>query len=327
MNKNHLLRLLRVSRTGYISGAELATELGVSRTAVWKRIRALEREGYGIEAVPSKGYRLIASPDLISIDDLQQELATRVIGRDIRYVTSVPSTNTTAMAMAQNGAAEGTAVVAETQTGGKGRLGRTWVSPPGNLYLSIILRPPLPTHKAPLITLMGAVAVALAVRKATGIEAGIKWPNDILVKDRKVGGLLTEMSAEPDRLKHVVLGLGLNVNQDHDALPDGIRGTATSLAETRGNAMDRTLVLRALLEELDTWYESFLRDEILVLNAWRRLNVTLGREVAVNGQGSMLRGLAKDIDKEGRLVVVQADGTAHAVAAGDVTLLKRSDMP
>lgn len=323
MDKSHLLRLLGSASAGYVSGADLAAALGVSRTAVWKQIRLLERDGYRIEAVPSKGYRLTSVPDRIDIGRLRTGLATAVVGREISYVESSVSTNTLAMGMATDGAPDGTVVIAETQTGGKGRLGRTWASPRGNLFLSVILRPSLPTHRAPIITLMGAVAVAAAIRTYTGLNAGIKWPNDILIGGRKAGGLLTEMSAEQDRIRHVVLGIGVNVNLDRAELPDGVAETATSLAAEQGGTLDRTTLLRAVLEELDRWYACLLGDETAVLEAWKALNVTLGRAIAVSGQDGTFTGIATDIDTEGRLLVLLTDGTTRTVAAGDVTILKR----
>ncbi len=323
MDKDDILRLLRASPAGFVSGAELAAAMGVSRTAVWKHIRSLQRQGYGIEAVPSKGYRITALPDVILVSDLRAPgSARRIIGSDIRYLPETASTNTAAMELAQNGAPEGTAVLAETQTGGKGRLGRMWVSPRGNVYLSVVLRPVVPVNKAPLITLLGAVAVASAVRSYPGLEAGIKWPNDVLLAGKKVAGLLSEMSAEPDRIRHIVLGIGVNVNMDPRKLPADVRPLATTLAAAAGRPVDRTAFLRQLLGELDRWYALFLKDEAAVLSAWRSLNVTLGRRVAVRTGGPAMEGSARDVDDEGRLVVVLDSGTVHHVAAGDVTLVK-----
>lgn len=322
MHNDDILRLLRSSPSGYVSGAELAASLGVSRTAVWKRIRALVREGYGIDAVPSKGYRLFASPDLLHLDEVARALTGAMIGREIVYRSSVASTNTLAMELAQEGAAEGTVVVAEVQTGGKGRLGRTWISPRGSLAFSVILRPAVPTHKAPLVTLMGAVAAARAIQERTGLAAGIKWPNDVLVEGRKVCGLLTEMSAEPDRIRHLVLGIGMNVNLDLAELPPGVRERSTSLAAEASGFVERTGLLSEILAQLDHGYRRFLADEPSVLDAWRGLNVTLGRRVAVSGAAEAFSGIARDIDKEGRLIVLLDDGTRQAVAAGDVTIRK-----
>jgi BirA family biotin operon repressor/biotin-[acetyl-CoA-carboxylase] ligase len=323
MNQDDILKHLRSSRAGFVSGAQLAETLGVSRAAVWKHIKALERDGYGIEAVPSKGYRLLSTPDRIVASDLADRSGLRTIGRTIVHREEVASTNTLAMELAQQGAENGTVVIAESQTGGKGRLGRSWISPRGNLYLSVILRPAVPVHKAPLVTLMGAVAVAAALHKHIGIAAGIKWPNDILVGGRKIAGLLTEMSAEPDRIRHIVLGIGVNVNMDLRELPPDVRRASSTVAAAAGKNIDRTGLLRELLAELDRWYQQFLKNEAQVLTAWQERNVTLGNRVAVSGSGSRLEGVAHSIDADGRLILKMDDGALRTVAAGDVTLVKR----
>jgi BirA family biotin operon repressor/biotin-[acetyl-CoA-carboxylase] ligase len=322
MNKDDVLRLLRSSRSGHVSGAFLAAEMGVSRTAVWKHIKTLEREGYEIKAVPSKGYSLTFSPDVIVAGEVKQGLGTKTIGKEILQFAEVASTNTLAMELAQKGAADGTVIIAETQTGGKGRLGRSWTSPRGNLYVSVVLRPAVPISKAPLITLMGAVAVAAGVRRHCGVPAGIKWPNDILLSGKKVSGLLTEMSAEPDRIRHIVLGIGVNVNMDSKALQPDVRKMSTTLAAAVGKPVDRTALLRTLLAELDLWYRRFLQNDGEVLAAWKELNVTLGHRVTVSGGGATLEGLARGVDAEGRLILKLDDGTLRQVAAGDVTIMK-----
>jgi len=322
MNKDDVLNLLRSSRSGHVSGAALAAAMGVSRTAVWKHIKTLEREGFAIEAVPSKGYRLTASPDVIVVAEVKQGLVTKTIGKEIMHAGEVESTNTLAMNLAQKGAVDGTVVVAESQTGGRGRLGRTWTSPAGNLYMSLILRPAVPISKAPLITLMGAVAVASAIRKLCGIPAGIKWPNDILLSGKKVAGLLTEMSAEPDRIRHIVLGIGVNVNMDRKSLQPDVRRTATTLAAAMERPVDRTILLRTLIAELDLWYHRFLKRDTEVLTAWKALNVTLGHRVTVSGGGAKMEGLARGVDAEGRLMLELGDGTLRQVSAGDVTIMK-----
>jgi BirA family biotin operon repressor/biotin-[acetyl-CoA-carboxylase] ligase len=291
---------------------------------VWKHIKTLEREGFGIEAVPSQGYRIVSAPDTIRLDDLRRGFKTMVIGRDIQLLPTAVSTNTRAMELAATGAADGTVVIAETQTGGKGRLGRTWISPRGNLYLSVILRPDIPMHKAPLITLMGAVAVASSIRETLGLAAGIKWPNDILIAGKKVCGLLTEMSAEQDRIRHVVLGIGIDVNMPIEELPPVIRALTTTLAAEAGRTIDRTVFLRTLLVSLDHEYHVFLKDPAAVLREWESFNVTIGNRVAISGAGESIEGLAQGIDPEGRLIIKQDDGSLHTVAAGDVTILKGS---
>jgi BirA family biotin operon repressor/biotin-[acetyl-CoA-carboxylase] ligase len=291
---------------------------------VWKHIRTLEREGYGIEAVPSQGYRIVSVPDLLREGDIKPGLKTRVIGREIRLFPEVASTNTVAMKMASDGAPEGTVVLAETQTGGKGRRGRKWISPKGNLYMSVVLRPDIPLYKSPVITLMGAVAVASAIRGIYGVKASIKWPNDILISGRKLCGLLTEMSAEQDRVRHIVLGIGVDANMEPEALPPDVREHTTTLAAETGGKIDRTALLRHLLRELDRWYGVFLANERDVLQEWEALNVTTGNRVAISGAGEVLEGVAQGIDGEGRLIVRLDDGTVRTVAAGDVTILKKT---
>ena len=311
------------SKTGFVSGEELAKKLNFSRTAVWKHIKTLRQNGYSIEAIPSKGYRLTCVPDVILPDDVRKGLKTSVIGRKLHLLPETGSTNTLAASMAREGADEGTVVIAELQTGGKGRLGRTWTSPPGNLYLSVVLRPDIPPYKAPLITLMGAVAVASTIREQLKLRAGIKWPNDIYFAGKKMGGILTEMSAEPDRIHHVVLGIGIDVNMDLNELPAEIRRMSTTLAVETGGKIDRTALLRQLLSELDRWYAKFLENETSVLAEWRKLDITLGSRVSVAfGPGAVMEGIADDLDQEGRLVLRLKDGTLRTVAAGDVTIQK-----
>ena len=323
MYKDKILKHLRLSNAGFVSGEELAMKLGISRTMVWRHIKALEREGFEIEAVPSQGYRVTFVPDILRKSDIEQGLKAKVIGKIIELLPEVESTNTLAMEMAARGAAEGTVVIAETQRGGKGRVGRKWISPKGNLYLSVILRPEIPLNKAPLITLMGAVATAQAIRKQCGVLAVIKWPNDILIAGRKASGLLTEMSAEQDRIRHVVLGIGIDVNMDIDELPAEVRPMATTLAVECGKKVDRLSLLRQLVRELDAWYQVFLADEKDVLDEWKVLNATIGSRVAVSGRGETFQGMAKGIDDEGRLIVEIADGILRTVAAGDVSILKK----
>ncbi len=322
MLKDDILRLLIKSKKGYVSGGELAERAGTSRTAIWKHIKSLEKDGYDIEAVPSKGYRLGSVPDILNAADIGHGLKTRIIGKRIELLRETGSTNAIALETARLGAPEGTVVIAETQTAGKGRLGRTWTSPRGNIYMSVILRPAIPPHKAPLITLMAAVAVASAVRMETGLQAGIKWPNDVLISGRKVAGLLTEMNAEFDRVRHVVLGIGLNVNMDVRELPPQIRNLSTTLAAEAGERINRTRLVQKVLAELERWYGLFLKDESSVLGEWKAINVTTGKRIAVKSISETFEGTAQGIDDEGRLVVKLDDGHIRTVAAGDVTILQ-----
>jgi BirA family biotin operon repressor/biotin-[acetyl-CoA-carboxylase] ligase len=323
MYKEKILNSLRLSCSGFISGEELARKCGISRTMVWKHIKALEREGFGIEAVPSQGYRITSTPDILRPEDVRHGRGTKVIGKEIHFFQEVTSTNILAMELAADGAPEGTVVIAEMQTSGKGRLGRKWISPKGNIYFSVVLRPNIPIHKAPLITLMGAVAVAEAIRTTYGLEAGIKWPNDILVSGKKVSGLLTEMSAEQDRIRHIVLGIGVDVNMEMDELPPDVYSLTTTLAAEVGAKINRTALLQQVLRDLERWYQKFLGNEKDVLNEWKKLNMTVGNRITVSGAGEALDGLAQGVDNDGRLIVRLDDGAIRMVAAGDVTIVKR----
>jgi BirA family biotin operon repressor/biotin-[acetyl-CoA-carboxylase] ligase len=323
MYKEKILNLLRSSCSGFISGEDLARKCGISRTMVWKHIKSLEREGFGIEAVPSQGYKITTKPDILRPSDIKPGLRTTVIGKKIQFLSEVASTNTLAMEMAADGTPEGTVVIAETQTGGKGRLGRKWISPKGNLYLSVVLRPNIPMHKAPLVTLIGAVAVVSAIRTTCGLEAGIKWPNDILISGKKIGGLLTEMSAEQDRIRHIVLGIGVDVNMEMVELPPEVRSLTTTLAAEVGAKINRIALLQRVLRDLEHWYQKFLKNDEDVLEAWKKLNVTVGNRITVSGAGEALDGLAQGIDRDGRLIVRLDDGTIRMVAAGDVTIVKK----
>lgn len=320
MFKDKILNLLRTSHNGFLSGEELARKCGISRTMVWKHIKALETEGYGIEAVPSQGYRIISEPDIIRRADLLRGLKANVIGKELQLLQQTGSTNTLAMELASHGAREGTVIVAETQNAGKGRLGRTWVSPKGNLYFSVILRPNIPLQKAPLLTLLAAVSIASVLKKACGIPAGIKWPNDILVQGKKISGILLEMSADQDGVRHVVLGIGINVNMDRASLPPQIRDSVTTLAEEKERKQDRTLLLRTIFEQLNRSYAAFLHGPESILEEWRELNVTIGKNVAVRSMEELIEGEAVDIDQEGRLLIRMADGMVRSIASGDVSL-------
>jgi len=320
MYKDKILRLLRSSPADFLSGEELARKTGISRTMVWKHIKSLEQEGFGIEAVPSQGYRILSEPDTLRKSDILQGLRTKFMGRTLHLHPAVASTNTLAMEMASLSSPEGTVVIAETQTAGKGRIGRTWISPKGNLYFSVVLKPNIQLQKAPLLTLMGAVAVASTVRTMLAQQAVIKWPNDVLIGQKKISGLLTEMSAEQDRIKYIVLGIGLNVNMDLVALPSDVRRNITTVATETGKNIRRTPLLCQLLLDLEHWYRVFLEDEERVLSEWKKLNVTIGNRVTVRGLNDTLEGLAQGIDREGRLIITLDDGRAVHVASGDVTL-------
>ncbi len=324
-----VLDLMKRNKGLFLSGEAMSREIGITRSAVWKRINDLRARGYMIEASPSKGYRLLAVPDILSIQEIRGSITDTackdalIIGREIHVFEEIDSTNIKGMELGDSGFPEGTIILAETQTRGKGRLGRRWISPKGNIYLSVILRPDIQPSLTPLITLMAAVASASALRKAIYIDAYIKWPNDIILNGKKIGGILTEMNSEMDRINYIVLGIGINVNMDPSSLPPDVRVNATSLKEVIGRDLRRTEILSVLIKELDRWYRIFLNDGPgPVLDEWRRLSLSLEKRVKVTSLNRTIEGLAEEIDDYGRLIVRLDDGRIEKVTSGDVTIIR-----
>jgi len=319
-----ILDLFRQAPSGYLSGARLSQMLGVSRSAVWKQIEQLRQRGYQIEAVPSRGYRLCSTPDLPLAEELGRGLQTRVIGREIRYFTATDSTNRQAYALGEAAVAEGLVVIADQQSAGRGRMGRTWVSPPGvNLYLSVLLRPPLPPHAAPQLTFLSALAVARTIEAVSPLRPTLKWPNDVMVEGCKVAGLLNEMSAESDRLRFVVLGIGINLNMTADQFPGDLRAPAASLLRAGGVPVSRALFGRILLEQLDSLYHEYLQHgSPAIMAAWEAHCDMVGRNVEVDEGGSgTLRGIVAGVDRDGALLLTLPDGSTERILAGDVRVV------
>ena len=318
-----ILELFR-SGDGFVSGAALSKLLGVSRTAVWKHVKGLRAGGYRIEAVPAKGYRLLSSPKLLNRLDIGAGLATRRIGSSLVCLKETESTNAVAFRMAEEGAAEGTVVIADAQSAGKGRLGRLWLSPPGgNLYCSVVLRPPITPVAACQLTFLSVVAVARAIERCSPLTPQIKWPNDILISGKKVAGLLNEMNAETEKVNFVVLGIGVNLNMRLSQLGEGLlRHPATSLLEEGGVEVDRAAFARTLLTELDELYDRFLVEgEGPVRAEWLERSAIRGRRVRVSSGEREFTGEVQGVDSFGALLVLRDDGTRETVLSGDVTLI------
>jgi BirA family biotin operon repressor/biotin-[acetyl-CoA-carboxylase] ligase len=319
-----ILQLLRDHSSEFLSGEEISRRLKVSRTAIWKGMNRLRTRGYEIKASTRSGYRLIQSPDLLTPSEIKPILKTKWMGRMVHYFRSLNSTNSKAYQLGLNGAKEGEVVIAESQEKGRGRLGRRWFSPPFlNLYISVILRPKILPHQASLITLMAAVATADAIEKFSGLPPIIKWPNDILLRDRKVAGLLNEIHSETDRIHFVVLGIGVNLNMDGKMFSKEIRTVATSLKIEIGRRVSRKAFLQFLLLELEAWYSIFLKEgSSPVLKAWRERAQIKGRRVKVTSFGETLAGVAVDVDSDGALILETQDGKRKRVVAGDVQYKK-----
>ena len=314
-----ILNLLR-EEDSFVSGEVLAARVGLSRAGIWKRLHRLKALGYLIEGEPRRGYRLLAPPDKLLPEEIIYRLGITTLRGPIYHFETIESANDTAKILGAQGAAEGAMVVAETQTAGRGRLGRYWLSPPGlGIYVSLLLRPPLPPNELPQITLSTAVSVVRALTRAVGVTPGIKWPNDLILKGKKLGGILTEMETESDQIRYLVVGMGLNVNNPD--FPPELGGRATSLLREEGHSFPRLTILKAWLEEFETLYKQFLAQGFPgILEEWKQHSVTLGKYVAVRQGPRQIEGLAMEITAEGALVLETAWGEEVKVTSGEITL-------
>lgn len=313
--ENKILELLRQS-DNYLSGEELSSKLKISRQALWKHIQNLRDVGYDIAAVPHLGYRFISAPDRLFPWEIQFHLNTKVLARKLYYFESCNSTMDMALKLAEENVPEGTLVVAETQTKGRGRLNRHWLSPKyKGIYLSLILRPMIAPNQAPLLTLLSAVAVCQALESFCGILARIKWPNDILINQKKVGGILTELNAEMDVVRFVIVGIGLNVNNEKEYLLD----SATSLKVEKKVAIYRVGLLQEILRSMENLYFDFQKKKTKdILQLWRGFALSLGKRVRIVSLQEEFEGQAIDVDEDGSLLVRSDAGIIRRVTTGDV---------
>ncbi|RJP22834.1 MAG: biotin--[acetyl-CoA-carboxylase] ligase [Candidatus Abyssobacteria bacterium SURF_5] len=322
--EKQILQMLRQHGDAYVSGQMMSRELGVSRTMVWKTIEALRKQGFVIDSSANRGYKLVRGPNKLLGFALEVGLNTKAIGKSIVSFDSIPSTIDAAGSLAAGGAEEGTVVVAESQTGGRGRLGRAWSSPRGaGIWTSIILRPPIPPRDAPKLTLLAAVAVAAVLQETYHIDARIKWPNDVIVNNRKICGALTELVAEQDQVKYAIVSFGLNVNQIPSTFPPDVADLATSMRMETGKRLERAEVFTHVMSELDRLYLTFRQDNgIDIMNRWRARSCTLGKQVTVRLRDELVEGIARDLAEDGSLVVEVAGGRLRHISYGDVTILR-----
>jgi BirA family biotin operon repressor/biotin-[acetyl-CoA-carboxylase] ligase len=349
-SKNEILRALRECR-GSVSGQELSEQLGISRTAVWKHIRALQEEGYAIEAASKKGYRLVGVPDTIAAREVGSRLNTKRMGKTIYYFETIDSTNQYAKRIAEGEgspgrgkggmrpahdgmadafsagdtaqalARDGTLIIADEQTAGKGRSGRHWVTPPKEaVAFSLILRPGLAPERISMVTLVMGLAVADAFRSLYGIDAGIKWPNDIVAKGKKLCGILTEMSAEIGEVHYIVIGVGINANLT--AFPEEIRSIATSLKLETGKDINRAELIAKVMENFERLYEVFEKSGSLkeLKGAYQAVCMNVDRPVRVLDPKGAYTGTARGIDDEGNLIVETGEGACRKVSSGEVSV-------
>ena len=332
--KQKILQLLKenlsMDSSRFVSGEALSQRLGVSRTAVWKHIQELRHEGYSIESSSRKGYRLISMPDILNACELGCGLETSILGKDILYFDTIDSTNNYAKEAAHKGCAEGTVIVAGSQSAGKGRLGRIWDSSGGKgIWMSVVLRPPVAPEDVQVITLGASVAVVEAIKEITGIEAGIKWPNDIVLDGRKLCGILTEMNSEMERIHFLVLGIGINVNHNMGDFPLELQENAVSLKmyasekllSIQGDLYNRSEIIKKILFKLEQVYNTISKGCTAdIINEWKKYSVTLGKEVRIAAKNSEFTAVARDVTNDGRLVVECMDGTIREVLSGEVSI-------
>ncbi|MCA0985754.1 biotin--[acetyl-CoA-carboxylase] ligase [Guptibacillus algicola] len=319
--RQRLLQMLEEHTDTYVSGQMISESLNVSRTAIWKHVAELRKNGYEVEAIQKKGYRIVTRPNSLSKEEISLKLDTTFIGSEIHAYPSVETTQFIAHNLAHEGIQDGAIVVADEQTAGKGRLGRSWHSPKGSgIWTSIILRPKLPPQRAPQFTLIAAVSVVQAIRKQTGLEAEIKWPNDILINGKKIVGILTELQAEADQIKSVIIGMGINVNAAKEDFPSDLT-TATSLKIESGEDVNRAALLASILNELEVLYTEYMENGFRMIKLlWESYAISLGRKIKARTLNGVIEGLAKGITEEGVLLLESDDGEVHHIYSADIEI-------
>ncbi len=325
MSKETVLRLLSAHGGEFLSGEGISAQLGISRAAIWKAVSALRRDGYVIEAVTGKGYRLTQSPDLLTEQAVRAHLgALRTVGTTLRCFDSVDSTNNYLKREAVHGAPDGTVAIADEQTGGRGRRGRSFQSPSGKgIYLSVLMRPQISPNALLPLTGLGAVAVCNAVERVCAVRPQIKWTNDLVLGGRKLCGILTELSLEGESgaLQYAVMGIGVNVLHERTDFDGDVAGIATSLALETGKNVSRAALAAAMIEELDALYAALCGGQTQpYLARYRRDCLTIGREVQLLWQDAREKVVALDVDDELGLIVRRADGTVETVRTGEVSV-------
>lgn len=315
--KEEILKLLRES-DGFVSGQALCSHFGVSRTAVWKVVRQLIQEGYEIEAVNRKGYRLMKAPDVITASEIMSRMHTQAFGKKVFYYDEVGSTNNSAKLLAEQGADHGSLVISDVQTAGKGRRGRSWSSPSGcGIWMTLILRPDFKPSCAPMLTVLAAMAVYDALT-GEGVSCKIKWPNDLIINGKKICGILTEMSSELDFINYVVVGMGINVH--NNSFPENIQTVATSLA-LEGFTVRRSNVIQKIMEAFELYYNRFVKEKSLafIKEEYNRRLIHLNKEVYIIDPSETRRGISRGIDSQGSLIV-EIDGKEKHVMSGEVSV-------
>ncbi|HBV89231.1 MAG TPA: biotin--[acetyl-CoA-carboxylase] ligase [Desulfosporosinus sp.] len=326
--RDAVLQALKENKNGeWLSGETLSESLQVSRTTVWNQIKALLAEGYKVESSPKKGYRLSSPPDILSSAEVCPGLASEVFGRkEYIYYQETDSTNSRARDLAAKGYPEGTVVVADMQTSGRGRRGRNWYSPSNQgIYMSVILRPVLPLKEISRISLVTAVAAAETFQEELNLPARIKWPNDILINNKKIAGILAEVVTDMDGIEYIVVGIGLNINNRLHDFPSDLRTLATSAQVEDEHLVSRVKVLQGLLARLENHYFDLLAGKFAnTLEKGRNLSVVIGKELSLDTINGVLVGQAVDIDDNGFLLLRDKSGNVHTIISGEITIIPSS---
>lgn len=316
-----LLQWLKKGKT-HLSGEELSSKLKLTRSALWKKINFLRELGYNIDGQRSRGYMLIDTPDIPYPWEIDLEKSS--LWKELIYFKEIGSTNTFAYSLAEEGAKEGTVLIAERQTGGRGRLGRQWHSPPkGNVYMSLILRPKIPPYFAPQFTLAAGVGVADSIRKVSGVTPEIKWPNDILLGRKKLSGILTELKSEMDRVSFIIVGIGVNLNSGLDDYPEQLRDQITTLMAFTGKRFNRNQFIKVLLDCLEGVFNLLLKAGFgAIKKRWEEYFCMKGEDVIISFERGILRGKALGIDESGAFLLRRMDGNVERVLSGDINFLR-----
>ncbi|MEH7176657.1 biotin--[acetyl-CoA-carboxylase] ligase [Neobacillus vireti] len=306
----------------YLSGQHIAELIGCSRTAVWKHIEELRKEGFELEAVRRKGYRIVKTPEKITPDELRLGLTTKFIGKNVYHEDCVESTQKIAQRLAFEAAPEGTVIIAEEQVSGRGRMDRRWHSPKyTGIWMSLILRPNIPLPKAPQLTLITAVAIVQAIEDLTGLIPEIKWPNDILISGKKVTGILTELEAEADRINSVIIGIGINVNQTREDFPSDIEQIATSLLLEKGEKVSRADLIKGIFTNLEKLYLLYLEEGFQPIKLlWESYAISIGKKITARTLSHSIIGIAKGITDDGVLMIEDGHGKIHHIYSADIEL-------
>lgn len=320
--RKKLIEAFTNNENEYLSGQKLADMAGCSRTAVWKQIEELRKEGFQFQAVRRKGYKIVSVPTAMTADKITLGLQTEIFGRNLYYYDSVESTQKIASKLANEAAEEGTVVIAEEQTAGRGRMNRKWHSPKHTgIWMSILLRPKIPIPKAPQLTLITAVGVVQAIEEATELFPQIKWPNDIMVNGKKITGILTELQAEADSIHSVIIGIGMNVNTLEADFPEEIRRTASSLSIEAGRTIGREELIRTILEKLEKLYFLYLTKGFLPIKLmWESYAISIGKQIIARTITGEISGKAIGITEDGVLLIEDSAGVIHHIYSADINM-------